>query len=113
VKVIAQHQQEEERENNMRMSLSRLLIASSVALSTAVFSLAAQAQTAPPDNWGQEVKECNLSNCYDGGGPRGTYVPGEAQDQQTPGYANEIHSLVEAFGTDGPGKVETPVPFVD
>ena len=45
------------------------------------------------DNWGQEVKDCNASDCYSGGTSRGVYVQGQAQDTDTPGYAREIHDL--------------------
>ena len=52
------------------------------------------------DNWGQEVKSCNQSDCYPGGTPRGAYVRGQAQDADGPGYAAEIHALAN------PGKAE-------
>ncbi len=55
-------------------------------------SLAAPA-IAAPRNWGQEVKECNSSSCYPGGGSRGSYVREQARDGDGPGYAWEIHTL--------------------
>jgi hypothetical protein len=57
-----------------------------------------------PENWGQEVKACNASSCYDGGTSRGVYVSGQATDPQTPGYAWEIHNLAR------PGN-SNPAPF--
>jgi hypothetical protein len=59
---------------------------------------------AEPRNWGQEVKQCNLTSCYPGGTSRGAFVRGQASDGQGPGYAWEIHTLAS------PGN-SAPTPF--
>ena len=75
------------------------------ALAVALFPLSGQAKTKPgPNNWGQQVKTCNQTNCYPGGENRGSYVSKQARDADRPGYANEIHSLAK------PGK-SNPKPF--
>jgi hypothetical protein len=56
----------------------------------------------PPDNWGQEVKDCNQTACYPGGTHRGQYVRGQAHDSETPGYAREIHELANPGQADPP-----------
>jgi hypothetical protein len=50
------------------MKLKRLSSAAAMVALLAVLSPAnAQAQPPPPpDNWGQEVKSCNQTNCYPG-----------------------------------------------
>ena len=68
-----------------------ILAAGAALLAAAVLTPATA--TAAPDNWGQEVKACNLSSCYPGGVSRGAYVSGQARDDQGPGYAYEIHTL--------------------
>jgi hypothetical protein len=55
--------------------------------------VAATAQADGFRNWGQEVKSCNQTSCYPGGGSRGSYVSGQARDSEGPGYAWEIHTL--------------------
>lgn len=65
---------------------------------------ATPALAAAPDNWGQEVKTCNLTDCYPGGTNRGGYVRGQAHDSESPGYAWEIHNLAN------PGNSH-PTPF--
>ena len=88
------------------MKLKRLSGAAAIVALLAVLTPAnAQAQPPqPPDNWGQEVKSCNQTNCYPGETNRGGYVRGQAQDNEAPGYANEIHNLAN------PGEA-TPPPF--
>lgn len=44
-------------------------------------------------NWGQEVKDCNMTSCYPGGTVRGAYVSTQAKDGEGPGYGWEIHTL--------------------
>jgi hypothetical protein len=55
------------------------------------------------NNWGQQVKTCNLTApngpCY-GGGTRGEYVRVEAQDDQGPGYGWEIQTLANPGNSD-------------
>jgi hypothetical protein len=91
------------------MKLKRLSSAAAMVALLAVLSPAnAKAQPPPPpDNWGQEVKSCNQTNCYPGGTSRGGYVNGQAKDDDAPGYGKEIQDL--ANGT-GPGKAD-PSPF--
>jgi hypothetical protein len=56
--------------------------------------VAGGAAPADPNAWGQAVKTANQDpNGYPNGGNRGSYVSGQAQDSQTPGYAYEIHTL--------------------
>lgn len=60
------------------------------------FCLVAAPAAAAPHNWGQEVKNCNLTpGCYPGGTQRGAYVSGQAADGDGPGYAWEIHNLAK------------------
>ena len=54
-------------------------------------------------NWGSEVKACNQSHCYPGGGSRGSYVNQQAQDGDGPGYGREIHDLATPGGSDPNG----------
>ena len=64
----------------------------------------AAASAKPPDTWGQEVKACNVSDCYPGGTSRGEYVSEQADDSQAPGYAWEIQELAlsdRGFGNGG------------
>ena len=63
-------------------------------------SLVAAPASADYANWGQEVKDCNLSDCYPGGGSRGSYVSGQASDGEGPGYAYEIHTLANPGSAD-------------
>jgi hypothetical protein len=46
-------------------------------------------------NWGQEVKNCNQTNCYPGGTRRGAYVREQARDAEGPGYGYEIHKFAK------------------
>jgi glucose-6-phosphate 1-dehydrogenase len=85
------------------VNLKRLSGAAAIVALLAVLT-PANAQAQPPDNWGQEVKSCNQTNCYPEGSSRGKYVNGQAQDNEVPGYANEIHRLAN------PGKADPP-PF--
>jgi hypothetical protein len=81
--------------------MNKYLIASSVALMTALLSFAAYAAAPSPDtNWGQQVKDCNLTSCYPGGTNRGTYVQGQATDTQGPGYGYEIQTLAPVPSSD-------------
>ncbi|SFV38446.1 hypothetical protein SAMN05216456_3443 [Devosia crocina] len=48
---------------------------------------------AQQNNWGQEVKSCNQTDCYPGGTSRGEYVKEQARDGDGPGYGSEIHEL--------------------
>lgn len=59
-------------------------------------------QAAPQDNWGQQVKSCNQSNCYPDGTSRGAYVRQQATDDQGPGYGYEIQTLALPGNGDGP-----------
>jgi hypothetical protein len=61
---------------------------------------ATPALAAPGDNWGQEVKLCNQADCYPGGTNRGTYVRGQANDAESPGYGWEIHNLANPGNSD-------------
>jgi hypothetical protein len=68
------------------------VFASTLALTAAFLALGAYAKDKPnPDNWGQEVKECNQNDCNPDGTSRGAYVSGQAKDEEGPGYAAEIH----------------------
>ncbi len=58
------------------------------------------AQNSPRNQWGQEVKECNASDCYAGGTKRGAYVSRQARDEERPGYAQEIHDLANPGASD-------------
>ncbi|MHC5558284.1 hypothetical protein [Kocuria sp. U4B] len=71
---------------SIRLILATGIAAASLAVPTAAFA-------DPDDNWGQEVKECNATNCYPGGTERGPYVSGEAKDSDRygNGYSGEIH----------------------
>ena len=60
------------------------------------------AQSAPQDNWGQQVKSCNQSNCYPDGTSRGQYVRQQAKDDQGPGYGYEIQTLALPGNGNGP-----------
>ena len=55
---------------------------------------------APGNNWGQEVRGCNQTNCYPGGTSRGAYVSGQAQDGDGPGYGYEIQTLANPGNSD-------------
>jgi hypothetical protein len=75
------------------MKLKRLSGAAAMVPLLAVLTPAnAQAQPPPPpDNWGQEVKSCNLQEPtprYPGATSRGGYVNGEAQDNEAPGTSS-------------------------
>jgi len=59
-------------------------------------------QSAPQDNWGQQVKACNQSNCYPDGTSRGAYVRQQARDDQGPGYGYEIQTLASPGNGNGP-----------
>lgn len=76
----------------MNRPVKRALVISTLALGMGLTG-AAPALAATPDNWGQEVKACNLAACYPGGTSRGAYVRGQAQDSDGPGYGWEIHNL--------------------
>ena len=62
--------------------------------------VAAPATAGEYANWGQEVKACNQSSCYPGGGSRGSYVRVQATDGEGPGYAWEIHTLAHPGSSD-------------
>ncbi|MHA6692425.1 hypothetical protein [Devosia sp. A449] len=72
-----------------------LLVAALVAIPLGVMPV-----SAPQNNWGQEVKSCNESDCYPNGSSRGEYVLEQARDAEGPGYAKEIHTFAN------PGKAE-------
>ena len=72
-----------------------LLVAALVAIPLSVTPVSAQ-----QNNWGQEVKSCNESDCYPNASSRGEYVREQARDADGPGYAKEIHTLAN------PGKSE-------
>jgi hypothetical protein len=89
---------------SVRYALGGVALGASLLLTPAV-SHAAQ------DNWGQEVKDCNQTDCYPGGTSRGKYVRDQAKDDSGEpgrGYAEEIHAYAEK-GT-GPGNSD-PKPF--
>jgi hypothetical protein len=75
-----------------------------VALGASLLLASPAVTHAAPDNWGQEVKECNQTDCYPGGTSRGEYVRGQARDDSGRGYGQEIHDLAD------PGKAD-PKPF--
>ena len=89
------------REHAMNRTIKRAVIvptfAAGVVLTGVAPALAAPGGTgqtlAAQNNWGQEVKACNLTSCHPDGTSRGGYVSGQAQDSQTPGYAWEIQNL--------------------
>jgi hypothetical protein len=70
--------------------MKSVILASSMAVTAALLPLGVYGKD-NPDNWGQEVKKCNQTDCYPGGTNRGAYVSGQAKDEQGPGYAAEIH----------------------
>jgi hypothetical protein len=79
--------------------MKKIIVASSVALATGLFSLAAYADpvTVTPSNgaaWGAQVHACvGNPDCYNGG-TRGSYVSGQAQPADGPfGYAEELFTL--------------------
>lgn len=82
--------------------MKKILIAVSVTLLLGMGSaaLAEGKSDVPANNWGQEVKACNQTNCYPGGTSRGEYVRVQAQDNQEPGYGWEIHTLVDPGKSD-------------
>ena len=87
--------------------MKNVIYASAVAVTAALLPLGAYgADKPPPDNWGQEVKKCNQTDCYPGGTNRGAYVSGQAKDDEGPGYAAEIHKNAN------PGKAD-PKKFRD
>ncbi|WNG90999.1 hypothetical protein [Mycobacterium sp. ITM-2016-00318] len=66
-------------------------------------------ENTPPDNWGQEVKLCNLTSCYPGGVSRGEYVREQARDNQGPGYGYEIHDEANPGKSNpNPGNPDKP-----
>ena len=79
--------------------MKMLLVAAMVAIPLGTTPVIAQ-----QDNWGQEVKSCNQSDCYPNGSSRGEYVREQARDAQGPGYAQEIHSLANQGKSDPKGK---------
>jgi hypothetical protein len=82
---------------SVRYALGGVALGASLLLTPAV-SHAAQ------NNWGQEVKNCNQTDCYPDGTSRGEYVRGQAKDDSGRGYGQEIHDLAN------PGKAD-PKPF--
>lgn len=88
----------------MKRSVKRAIVISTFALGMGLAS-AAPALAAPPDNWGQEVKACNQTNCYPDGTNRGEYVRQQAHDSESPGYAWEIHNLAKP-GNSTPQRFE-------
>jgi hypothetical protein len=83
----------------LNRSVKRATIVAAFALGMGLAG-AAPAVAAPGDNWGQEVKACNQTDCYPGGTNRGTYVRGQAHDGESPGYAWEIHNLADPGKSD-------------
>jgi len=71
---------------------SKKRMAGTIAVCAALLAVPASA-SAQPDNWGQEVGECNATSCYPAGGHRGGYVGSQARDPEAPGYALEVQSL--------------------
>ncbi|MEE2035234.1 hypothetical protein [Rhodococcus chondri] len=77
------------------------MLAGGALMGISLLLVAPTAAAAPgQDNWGQEVKECNASNCYPGGTSRGDYVKGQARDGDGPGYGREIHDLANPGNSD-------------
>lgn len=85
-------------EKNMKNILTAISI--TVLFGAGASAFAEGKNDVPANNWGQEVKACNLSDCYPGGMSRGEYVRVQAQDDQEPGYGWEIHALVSPGKSD-------------
>jgi len=80
------------------VELTKVLIVAAACL-----VLGSPAVSAQQNNWGQEVKACNETACYPGGTSRGDYVRAQAQDDDGPGYASEIHQLANPGKADPKG----------
>jgi hypothetical protein len=82
----------------IRYALGAAALGASLLLASPAATHAAQ------DNWGQEVKACNQTDCYPGGTSRGGYVRGQAKDddadQPGRGYGEEIHALANPGNAD-------------
>ena len=76
----------------MTRHIPRLIAAAALMATIPATSVMAQTEF---KNWGQEVKECNQTNCYPGGTKRGAYVREQARDAEGPGYGHEIHTLAK------------------
>jgi hypothetical protein len=88
--------------------LRRIMSIISVAvIAAAIMAISAMPALAAPNQeaqWGQAIKACNQTpGCYPNGGSRGSYVNGQAQDTQDPGYGGEIHSLANPGDSDPSG----------
>ena len=75
-----------------------------VMIAAVLLPFSATAASGQQDNWGQEVKSCNQSDCYPGGTSRGEYVRGQARDAEGPGYGGEIHALANPGKSDPKAK---------